>query len=134
MKKLTKAQAVIKADLVERADAEFMALDAAISAYNAAVALAYAELAPKVASYNAYMQECAEWRDEVKQDLEEYVENRSEKWQESDTATAYSNWLGELQIDFDTVEIDEPEEVEFNPENYEEIISQIAESIDDYLG
>ena len=81
MKKLTQAQAKLKAELVDRIDRLQSDLNAAI-------------------------EEAEAFREEVHDAQEEYYDERSEKWQEGASGEAYKEWMDEWEVEFEEVECD----------------------------
>jgi exonuclease VII small subunit len=70
--------------------------------------LAYAQA---VADYNSALEEAREWRDTIVSDMENYMETKSEKWEEGEAGSEYSEWKAmfeEVELD----EIDEPDGIE----------------------
>jgi len=68
------------------------------------------QLNTAISEYNDKLAEAREWRDEIVADMETFWENRSEKWQESEAGSNYSNWMSQYQeLDLDELqEADEP--------------------------
>jgi chromosome segregation ATPase len=94
MKKLTKDQLAARDDLMKRLREAGEHIAPAIEAANAAID-----------AYNAILADVETWRDEIVGEMESYVEERSEKWHESDAASEYSDWKGEFE-GLDASEID----------------------------
>jgi uncharacterized protein YukE len=46
-----------------------------------------------VAKYNEKLSEAETWRDGITSDMEAYVDERSDKWQEGDAGSEYSEWM-----------------------------------------
>src|SRR4051794_24670515 len=58
-----------------------------------------------LAEYNGVLLEVAAWRDSVTEDLRADLEERSEKWQESDAGQEASSWIDDLEnVDLDEVD------------------------------
>lgn len=53
---------------------------------------AYGHLSQAIEAYNATLAEVKTFCEEVVADIQTYVDDRSEKWQESDASTAYDAW------------------------------------------
>lgn len=58
--------------------------------------------------YNEAMQSLRAFRDEVVEQIETIFDEKSEKWQESDKGTAWSEWMDQWKNhDFDDITIEE---------------------------
>jgi predicted nuclease with TOPRIM domain len=86
---------------------------------------AYAEIESEQAVYNEACTQAKETVDELYTEMETYFDERSDEWQEDDTGTAYSEWMGNFELDFDEVEVDIPE-----PYNYAEIGAEMENFLD----
>ena len=94
MKKLTKLQLKLKAELVERINRLQDELNSAI-------------------------QEAEDLRLEVHDAQEEYFNDRSEKWQEGDVGTAYSEWMSEWDTELEQIECEVLPNLEGMPDEFE---------------
>lgn len=69
-----------------------------------------ADVAPALADYNALLEEVSGWREDLLNEMNDYYDARSEKWQESDAATNFEAWRDEYEgIDLDEVELPAPD-------------------------
>jgi hypothetical protein len=58
-----------------------------------------------IAKYNEKVAEAEAWRDEVTTDMQSYVDERSDKWQESEAGTEYQEWQDSYaELSFETLE------------------------------
>lgn len=116
MKKLSKELLKRKEEVVQGLSKAGEELQAAVSDFNVKLEELKEKLQEKVDAYNVEVQAAEEWRTDVCNAIEEYVGERSERWQESEAADAYNDWLSEYQgIDLDEVELvllDLPDEIE----------------------
>jgi uncharacterized coiled-coil DUF342 family protein len=114
MKKLTKEQSKRREAIV-----------ASGNAIKSEVADAWSALAERIADFNevlgrfnAAVDEAIEFRDEIVGAIEEYVDERSERWQESDAASSYEDWKQQWEgVEIESVEeiaADEPELPDFD--------------------
>ena len=113
MKKFSKQQ------IKERDDIESDLSDAAekvrqaIEDYNNEMNQRWAEVAEAVDKFNEQVERAENLINDVVQEIEDYMADKSDKWQESDRAGFYQEWIDALQgIDFSRVEIDQPEQLE----------------------
>ena len=61
---------------------------------------------------NGTIEAANEWRNNIHSEMENYYDERSEKWQEGDAGSAYSDWKDNYGNEFDAVEIELPDELE----------------------
>lgn len=103
MNKLTKAQEATKDDLVKRLNEAKAEVE---KAFGVVVNYMDNELASAVAAYNDIVGEVEGFRDELVGDMENYYDERSEKWQEGDAGSSYQEWKGEWE-GLDTTIVDD---------------------------
>jgi hypothetical protein len=63
-------------------------------------------------SLNEKIIEAEEWRGDMASEMQDYFDERSERWQESDAGSNYQDWLTEWGSELPEVELDAPEDVE----------------------
>jgi hypothetical protein len=104
MKKLSKQDiarrdAIIKklADASSRLAAEHEALSAAVDKFN-----------ERIDAYNEQLEEARGFAEDMVSEIDSYMSDRSERWQDGDTGQAYSDWKSE----WENVALDELEHVE----------------------
>jgi uncharacterized coiled-coil DUF342 family protein len=83
------------------------------------------------AKLQSVMSEVESWRDEVTTEIESYMEDRSEKWQESEAAERYNEW----KTQFDDIPLEYSGEIELIEEISvgEETASYLEENISSSL-
>lgn len=87
MKKLSKEQQALRADLTGR-------LQKALNEVNTAIV-----------DYNEVVADIESWRDEVRGEAQDWHDGRSEKWQKSDAGAAHQEWIDAYDsLDTQTVE------------------------------
>jgi uncharacterized coiled-coil DUF342 family protein len=112
MKKLNAAQKRELASLVQSMNEHQDSVDTAfikcMEAYN--------ELVGEIEQYNEAVDEATTFRDMIVEEMENYVSERSEKWQEGEAAQAYEEWASQWRdIDLEPLGIpEEPAEIEMN--------------------
>lgn len=89
-------------------------LQDAVEEYNAVVTSAFAELKQKADDYNEVIQALNQECSDIRTQISDAHDSRSEAWQESDKGDAFRSWLEDWDIDFDEVDFDEPDELEFD--------------------
>jgi hypothetical protein len=93
-------------------------------------AMIFDELNPAIAEYNGAVNEADEWRNELTGRMEDYISERSEKWQEGDSGQSYSSWKDAWEnlsleqaeeiseeIEFQELDTDELEQIASQPED-----------------
>jgi hypothetical protein len=158
MKKLAKATLAARTELVEKLGTSYSELEEAvgqfndtmneawvdlenaINAYNEKLDTAWGEkLEPAITSYNEVVGEANEWKQDVVSSIEEFMNEKSEKWQESDAASRYESWKDNFTDEFSTYDQDRPEDMnpeqpdhilEFNADNIAEELEQLPEEVD----
>lgn len=112
MKSLDKQQVkrlqALTATLHEKADA----LLEQIGVFNTAMQGHRQAVEKALEDYNATLEEAEQFREEVHADMETYWDERSEKWQEGDAGSDYSDWKDSWSQTLDAVEIDFPEDLD----------------------
>lgn len=98
MKKLSKQQQEEQENLVNR-----------LLSQKEDVEDAFNRLKDEIEAYNEIVQEAEGWRSDIVGEMDAYYEDRSEKWQEGDTGSAYFDWKSEWENE-ELSEIDAPSE------------------------
>jgi chromosome segregation ATPase len=90
-------------------------LEADIALYNTAIEEAKGNLEPAITKMNEALEAARQFRDSIVEQMDEYVSNRSDKWQEGDAASEYESWKQEWEnleledFEFEFPEAQEPE-------------------------
>ena len=108
MKRLTKAQAQQHEDLTVKLRESREALNAAIGAFNSEVKTAHAALQPKVDVVNAAIREANEFVEEIRGEMQDHYDEKSDRWQESDAGSSYSDWISSWEFELDDLSLEEP--------------------------
>ena len=91
---------------------------------------AWEKVEEAVAEYNETLEPAREWVAGIMGDIDTYVSERSEKWQESDKAGEYEEWKSEFEgISLEDVSLDKPDELEFDEEDHAELLEQLPEEV-----
>lgn len=117
--KLSKQQAAEKAALVTKLQDAERVLDEKIDEFNAAVSKAWSEIVGQaLADHKLALEEAKEFCEDIANDVQNYFDDKSEKWQEGDRGSAVQamadEWSG---VDLDQDEMDEPDRVD--PPSYQ---------------
>lgn len=156
MKKLTREQLKSRDEIASKLRDRREDLDTVLTAYNAAHASAYSLLEAAIQQYNETMSEAwdaideeqtaynevvveaNELKAEIIAEIDGYVEERSEKWQEGDKAQAYASWREAFEEDTpeselqrpDEIAVEEPQDLELDIEDAAEQIEQLQEEVE----
>jgi len=117
MKQLNKQQLKARDEISQELELARGNLDSAVTEFNDALEKTSAEVNDELEKYNAVLEKARDWRDEIVGAIDEYVAERSDKWQESEAAQALDSW----KSSFDQLELDE-------------VTIELPEAIDDELG
>jgi DNA repair exonuclease SbcCD ATPase subunit len=90
---LSKAERAQHAALAEALSSSHERLSAAVESFNAALEAARAELAPLVEDWNEKLSEAREFASDIKGNAEGELEEKSERWQESDKGRQAAEWI-----------------------------------------
>lgn len=109
MRKLNKDQIKQKAELVAELGDKYGELEDAHEKLKAAIAEAWGDFEIAQSAYNGALEHARDFANEIADEAESAFNERSEKWQEGDAASAVRDWIGEWQ-DFDAEEstVEEP--------------------------
>lgn len=130
MTKLTKAQLKERDDLCARLRDKHEELEAAVTKYNAAMVFPWSEVEAAVEAYNEAIQDAQAWKNDLAQEVRDYYDEKTEKWQESDKGGAVGAFADTLEEDLPEVELEQPEELEFDHEPTAEVLEQMPETAD----
>lgn len=112
MKKLNKEQTAQHTKLSEVLHDAHEELDGAIKKYNEKVAVAFSELESLVDTFNAKITTANDFIGEVHSEQESFFDEKSEKWQEGDIGSAYTDWMSTWELEIEAIELDNPGELE----------------------
>lgn len=115
--KLDKRDRKRRDEIVERLLASREKLEVAISDYNDAIEKAQTDLEEHIDDYNLILDDAIGLVDDVVSQAESDMEERSEKWQESDRGQAVQTWIDAIrEIDLEAIKIDFPDPIEMAEE------------------
>ena len=109
MKKLTKEQAQKKAALSEEMSEKMGALNTLIKKLNDEITAQWETIETAKEEYNQSIRDANEFQEEIASNIDEYVGERSEKWQEGEQASRYEDWKSQWEESFDECDLEEPE-------------------------
>jgi len=130
MKKLDKETIAERDSICSRLRDAFDKANAAIEELNAAIIEKWDEVEEAVSSYNEAVSEADSWKESVASDIQSYMDDRSEKWQEGDKAQAYTSWKEAFEDTFDAFEIEQPNGLDPIDEGLAELLEQLPEEVE----
>ena len=126
--KLTKEQEEKRGDLIARLQEASDEVDQAVSDFNETLIDAREGVDSAVAAYNVILKDVRRFTEDMATQAEEAIEEKSDKWKESDRGHAASEWLYEwANIDLEDAEIDFPEELSWDNPGHADELEGIAE-------
>jgi len=108
MKRLPKEFEARRQQLIESLEAASGEVESAIERMNEVILEAKEEAEAAIEAYNSLVRDAAELRDEAQQAVQDYFDDKSDKWQESEAGEKYQTWINGFD-DIEAIEI----EVEF---------------------
>ena len=108
----------------------------ALDAYQETMAAAWSAVEDAQDAYTAKLSEVGEWRDDQVAEMEDEIDNHSEKWVEGDRGKAFVAWkeeyesleLDEVALEMpEPVELDEPDDLELDVEDPSEALSALPD-------
>jgi chromosome segregation ATPase len=122
MKKLSKNDLLRREDLKTKLEEAWKEvtdaktnLDNSVSSVNSAIQ-----------GYNEVVKEVSEWRDSITSQMEDYASERSEKWEDSDAGSSYSDWKTEWE-NLDTEEVELLDEIDLAEASLAEELNELPE-------
>jgi outer membrane murein-binding lipoprotein Lpp len=113
VKKLTEAQGKQLETLAMKLRDTHSDLTSSVQDYNAQVAELYGAVEVAQDAYNSAVEEANEFVQGIVSDIENYVDERSDKWKESDAGQVLFAWLEEWQsVDLEESCLDMPDELD----------------------
>jgi hypothetical protein len=129
MTKLTKAELTQRDAAAQTLQDRYTDLMAAIEAYNNAISAHWTPVETALADYNEAINEANAWKQDRAQEMQDYIEDKSEKWQESDKAQQLTAWKEQYEEEFEQVEIEQPEPIDDGSiEDYSQVLWELPET------
>lgn len=104
------------------------ALETEIDAYNALMNETWERVENALLSLNEKIAQAEEWRGEIASEMQDYFDERTERWQEGDAGCAYQEWISEWEIELSEVELEAPPEVEMPDDDAGTTLENLTES------
>ena len=131
MEKLTQTHLASRDTLVAALNETYEALEDAVSEYNTTLAEAWNEVLSAEEAYNAAVGEAQEWLKDRAAEIQAYIDERSEQWQDSDRGKAYGAWKETFDLSLDDSDLDEPDELHVQVDNHADTLSALPEALGD---
>ena len=112
MKKISKDQIKRRDELQGKLQSLMADLETACEAYNETLREKWSAIDDALGAYNEAIGEVNEWQQEIASDIQSYMDDRSEKWLESDKASEYESWREEFEDEIEEVTLEQPEELD----------------------
>lgn len=112
MKRMTRQQIKERDDLAGKVEEAGTKLNETIGKFNSTLEDAKAELEGAQSELNEAINNANAMREQIQGDMESYVDERSEKWQEGDAGNQYQSWIEAWSNELEEVELDLPESLE----------------------
>ena len=130
--KLTKTEAVSRAELVNNLTKSKVEVQSAIAAFNEAVEREWQIVQEMINGYNEHLGAAREFRDRIVEDRQTDWDMRSEKWQDGDRGRAAGEWIEAWEnLALDDLEMDTPGEVEEPDMDEDENLGELPDAMDD---
>lgn len=131
MKKLSKDDLKAREEAVGKLKTTFEELTEAVSRYNDVMATEWATVEEAQNAYNEALHAAQEWSEGIATQIEDFINDKSDKWKEGEKGDAYENWKGTFEaIDFTESELSQPDELSVEVENPCEEIEGLPEEVE----
>lgn len=131
MKKLSKDDLKAREEVTGKLKTAFDELTEAVSRYNDIMATEWATVEEAQNNYNEAVSAAGAWCEGIVSQIDDYVSDKSEKWQEGEKAEAYENWKSAYDdVDCSESELSQPDELSVEVENPAESIEGLPEEVE----
>lgn len=113
-----------KQEVLSRLQNAFDDLQEAVDIFNSVVNVGWTNLQIPINNYNEAISEANEWQSGIATEIQDYIDEKSEKWQEGEKGQAYASWKEQYEEELETVELEKPDEVTFDNDNPSELLDQ----------
>jgi uncharacterized protein YukE len=112
MRKLSKNQEARKTQLAADLQTAAQEVADAVDVFNDGVDLLKEELNAVVKAYNQRVEDANAFIAEIRTEISDFKENKSERWQEGEQGEAYQGWLNEWDVELSEIDVDTPDDVD----------------------
>ncbi len=131
MKQLSKLQRAQKALLVTKLNETHAALSEASTDFYDKIQDLWEELVvPRLEDYNQAIADAEGLKSEVTDAMDEWLGERSDKWNESDAASEYNDWKSEWdELSFDDADLEKPEFEGFSDDDPSDAFGNVRDGV-----
>lgn len=130
MKNLSAAQLKTKERLYKNIYSGQIVLEKAIEKYNNIMKEEFVAVQIAIDFINRAIAEANEFREEIHEKQQSYLDERSDKWSMSEKGMNYEEWKKEWDEMLEEVEVDEPEELTLPEVTAGESLEQLRDELD----
>lgn len=125
--KLSKQDVERRDEYVKELRAAADVVEDAINVFNASMRDSWETAKQAIGKYNEIIAGVAGWRDDLVNQLESDIEEKSERWQDSEKGQSANDWKSEWEnLDLETYDIDMPDEVESETLSHADDLEAVA--------
>ena len=128
MTKLTKEQIKRREELAETIRKHKDTLNEAIDSFNGAIQTAWAEVNYALGDYNTAVNEANDFQQEIASEIDNFISDKSEKWQEGERGEAYTAWKEIWEEELETFDLDQPDGLDELDEDVADALDERAEA------
>jgi hypothetical protein len=130
MQKLSKDQLASRDALAEELADLYGKLEVAVEIFNNTLSDAWDAVENARDTYNAKLFEANQWLEEVADAIQEYIDERGDKWQASEKGEAYDTWHAAFDITLEEIDLGEPDWAQLRESDRGQDLPELPESID----
>lgn len=111
---------------IRRAIAE---VNTRIEAYNRVVREAADDVAAALSDLNEQIEQTISWRDEIVGEMNQYLDDRSDRWRESDAGQNYADWIREFEeLEIEAIDLTFPDALEELPGDLPDVVESLPDA------
>lgn len=130
MKKLTKQQIDERSKLCARLRLAAAAVETQIADYNRKTSELGCDVTAAIDGYNSAVQDAKEFAEQIACDAQAFIDDRSERWVESDAGKDYVAWKDEWEgAELEEISVELPDEFEEPEMSAADVLEQLAEEV-----
>jgi DNA repair exonuclease SbcCD ATPase subunit len=127
--KLDKAQTERKAEIISRWREAQENLAREVETFNEKMRDAFRDVETARDEYNSALADALSFAEDVATDAQEYFDNKSEKWQESDKGAAHTDWMDTLSnFGAEECNLDTPDDLEAPSDDDVSLFEELPEA------
>lgn len=128
MNKLSKDQKTERDRIIGLIETAREKLDSEIGAFNDALNVQWENVQAALERYNEAIDEAESWTSGIADDIEAYIDEKSNNWRESDRGQGYDLWKEVYQnTGIEQLEIDKPDDLAPDIEDVAQILNSLDE-------